>query len=209
MGPILVGCLAACAALASSPQQEPPFVAPGRNKVAWAGSPHCDARPDGAVIDTIVLHHTASPSLEGVVSWFKNPASRVSSHYTIGKDGSIVQHVSTFKRAWHAGTSQDKFGRSNVNGFSVGIEMVNVGDGKDPWTDAQVEAVYLLMKHLIRHRFTEIKQITSHEYIAVPHGRKIDPLGFPWERLQDLGVELVYKVDWKKEAPPGETPDKP
>jgi N-acetyl-anhydromuramyl-L-alanine amidase AmpD len=169
------------------------YADPGRNNVAWYGSPHFNERPPGTVIDTIVLHHTANSTLRGVVSWFRNPASRVSAHFTVGKDGSIVQHVSTFVRAWHAGPSVDKFGRSDVNDFSVGIEIVNLGDGKDPWTPEQVDAVRFLVGHLARHRFP-IRQIVSHEFIARPTGRKVDPKNYPWESLADLGIELVYGV---------------
>jgi N-acetylmuramoyl-L-alanine amidase/AmpD protein len=97
--------------------------------------------------------------------------------------------VSTFARAWHAGASIDKYGRRDLNDFTVGIEIVNLGDGKDPWTKEQVEAVHHLCRVMVR-RFP-IKQITSHEYIAIPKGRKNDPKGFPWDTLKDLGVELV------------------
>ena len=175
---------------------------PGPNKLVWIQSPHFDQRPEGVVIDTIVLHHTANSTLRGVVSWFNNPASRVSSHYTVGKDGSIVQHVSTFARAWHAGGSRDKRGRTNVNHFSVGIEIVNVGDGKDPWTPEQVAAVRYLVAHLAKRRFP-ITQIVSHEYIAQPRGRKSDPKNYPWESLADLGIELVYGL------PPEDAPKSP
>ncbi len=174
--------------------QDEPFVDPGFNKLVWVQSPNFGPRPKDAVIDTIVLHHTAGPTLSGTVKWFQTEKSQVSAHFTVGKDGSIVQHVSTFDRAWHAGASRDSFGRENVNNFSIGIEMVNVGDGKDPWTEAQVEAVHNLCAHLIRHRFPGIRQITSHEFIARPPGRKNDPKGFPWDRFKDLGVPLVYGV---------------
>ncbi len=167
-----------------------PYRDPGYNKLVWIDSPHQNARPAETVVDTIVLHHTAGPTTEGCVKWFQNPESRVSSHFVVGKDGSIVQMVSTFQRAWHAGVSKDKLGRESVNNFSVGIEMVNVGDGKDPWTKEQVEVVRFLCGHLMK-RFP-IKTIVSHEYIAEPRGRKPDPKGYPWESLKDLGVELVY-----------------
>ncbi|MCE9558017.1 MAG: N-acetylmuramoyl-L-alanine amidase [Armatimonadetes bacterium] len=188
----------ACA-FAISQLQEAPYKAPGRNKVSWETSPNFGPRPVDAVIDTIVLHHTASSTLGGVVKWFATKDSQVSAHYTIGKDGSIVQHVSTFDRAWHAGNSMDIEGRTNLNNFTVGIEMVNVGDGKDPWTPEQVEAVHHLMAHLIKHRFPGIKYITSHEFIAVPLGRKSDPKGFPWDSLKDLGVKLVYDISQRKD----------
>lgn len=156
----------------------------------WVDSPNFNDRPEGTVVDTIVLHHTASASLSGTVRWFENPASQVSAHFTIGKDGTIVQHVSTFKRAWHAGASRDMNGRERVNDFSIGIEMVNVGDGKDPWTPEQVRACANLVSAMMR-RFP-IKYIVSHEKIAQPPGRKNDPLGFPWQSMERFGVTLWY-----------------
>lgn len=165
------------------------FKDPGYLQLVWADSPNFGFRPEEAVIDTVVLHHTASPTLSGVVKWFAMTESQVSAHYTIGKDGSIVQHVSTINRAWHAGRSVDHLGRENLNNFSVGIEMVNVGDGKDPWTDEQVEATRLLILSLKR-RFP-LKFITTHEYIAVPKGRKNDPRAFPWEKMHDTGLEII------------------
>ncbi|MBX3119187.1 MAG: N-acetylmuramoyl-L-alanine amidase [Fimbriimonadaceae bacterium] len=174
---------------------------PGYNKVVWVDSPNYNARPLDMPIDTIVLHHTANSSLGSVVKWFAMPESQVSAHFTIGKDGSIVQHVSTFMRAWHAGVSRDFLGRTSVNSFSIGIEMVNLGDGKDPWTKEQVEVTKYLILHL-RMRFPELKYITSHEFIAVPRGRKSDPLGFPWDQMKDTGLELVYDMS-KRTDPPG------
>ncbi len=165
------------------------FVAPGRNEVAWYQSPHFDLRPVGAVVDTIVLHHTAGSTLEGTVRWFAMPESQVSAHFTVGRDGSIVQHVSTYQRAWHAGASLDFFGRSSVNGFSVGIEIDHPGVSGVPYTPEQVEAVEHLVSVLVR-RFP-IKVITSHMFIAVPVGRKPDPIEYPWHTLFRFGVEIV------------------
>jgi len=191
-------CLA-CQTLDSVSQNVNLNIQYGRNNMAFVGSPHQNQRPKDAPIDTIVLHHTAGDSLDGTVRWFQMEKSQVSAHYTIGKDGKVVQHVSNYYRAWHAGKSVDHFGRDNVNNFSIGIEMVNVGNGKDPWTTEQVDAVERLLRSLLRYRFAgKIKQITSHEYIAEPFGRKNDPLGFPWERLEPLSKEfnvpLIYDL---------------
>ena len=166
------------------------FKDPGRNKVAWILSPNFGPRPKDTVIDTIILHHTAGPTLKGTVNWFLNKESQVSAHFVIGKDGSIVQQVSTFDRAWHAGVSKDAAGRGNVNDYSVGIEIVNVGDGKDSYPEEQVQAVEHVVSVLMR-RFP-IKQILSHEFIAIPKGRKNDPKGFPWDRMKRFGVPLYF-----------------
>lgn len=171
------------AAMLSGPDTMPaPWVDPGRNRLLWIQGPHCDRRPSGAIVDTIVLHATVSPTLESTTKWFLSPESKVSSHFTVGRDGSIIQHVSTFDRAWHAGVSKDVEGREGVNAFSVGIEIVNLNDGKDPYPDVQVQAVDNLIGMLLR-RFPTIKYITSHEFIAQPKGRKSDPKGFDWKKL--------------------------
>lgn len=166
---------------------------PRESNIVWAPSVFSSRRSESVVADTIVLHHTEIDTARGVIDWFNNPRARVSSHFTVDRDGTIYQHVSCFRQAWHAGYSIDAYGRGNVNRFSIGIEMVNRGDGKDPWPDAQVNAVHNLIAFLARNRFPTITQITSHEFIAVPQGRKNDPLGFPWERLSDLGLRLYVK----------------
>lgn len=168
---------------------------PGPYKVAHAPTNHFNMRPEGTVVDTIVLHHTAGSTLTGVVKWFAMEESRVSAHFTVGKDGSIAYHVNPFYRAWHAGASRDPQGRDNVNNFSVGIEIVNVGDGKDPYPPVQVRTVALLCAYLVRHRHEgQIKQIISHEWIAVPTGRKNDPINYPWDSLDELAKSENLKL---------------
>lgn len=166
------------------------FTAPGKNRVVWVDSPNINARPEGTVIDTIVLHHTASTNLAGTVKWFTMPESKVSCHFTVGKDGSIVQMVMEQMRGWHAGASTDAHGRKNVNDFSIGIEIVNKGDGKDPYTEDQLDAVESLVAVLVR--WYPIRQIVSHEYIAEPQGRKNDPINFPWERMERFNLPLYF-----------------
>ena len=168
---------------------------PGYLNIEWIQSPNFGKRPHGIDdVTTIVVHSTVIPTLELTTEAFQrgekvNPAA-VSSHFTIGKDGSIVQNVSTFKRAWHAGKSVDAAGRNNVNDYSVGIELVNADDGKDPYTEPQIQALCGIIAEMKR-RFP-IKQIVSHEFIALPPGRKVDPNGFPWQRLKYLGLPLYF-----------------
>lgn len=37
-----------------------------------------------------VVIHIMQGTMEGTISWFKNPTSEVSAHYLIGKDGRVV-----------------------------------------------------------------------------------------------------------------------
>ncbi len=179
---------------------------PGYLKVEWIQSPNYGKRPHGIDdVTTIVVHSTVIPTLEETTEAFQHDEQHtpnpVSSHFTIGKDGSIVQNVSTFGRAWHAGKSWDAAGRNNVNDYSIGIELVNLDDGKDPYPEAQIQALCGIIAEM-RRRFP-IKQIVSHEFIAQPPGRKVDPNGFPWERLKYFGLPLYYGQNKTGPKPPG------
>ncbi|NUU41368.1 N-acetylmuramoyl-L-alanine amidase [Tardiphaga robiniae] len=79
------------------------------------------------VPEYIVLHDTASGLNDsGPISWLTDPISKVSAHVVIGRDGKITQLVPFNVKAWHAGQSIWA-GRPLLNGFSIGIEIVNPG----------------------------------------------------------------------------------
>ena len=143
--------------------------------IQWRPSPNFEARPAGTVIDTVVLHANVLDSLEATCEHFSRPSSQVSCHYTIGRDGTIVQHVLESDRAFHAGESRMADGRGGVNAFSIGIELVNLNDGVDPYPAAQFDALRRLLSEISsRH---QIRNVVSHAEIAMPPGRKSDPAG--------------------------------
>jgi N-acetylmuramoyl-L-alanine amidase len=147
-------------------------------------SPNFNERPKGVAVDTVVLHATVLNTLEDVVHKFADPESQVSAHYTIDRDGTVVRHVAEDQRAWHAGQSKMKDGRSGVNDFSIGIELVNLNDGIDPYPDVQIQAMRSLVKAIIsRH---PIRHIVTHYECADPPGRKSDPAGFHEGWIQGL-----------------------
>ncbi|MNR86908.1 1,6-anhydro-N-acetylmuramyl-L-alanine amidase AmpD [compost metagenome] len=162
-------------------------------------SPNYNNRPAGTDIDTIVLHHTASGgTAQNIGKFFQNPAAQVSAHYTVGKDGAIVQSVPDSKRSWHAGTSAFK-GKNDVNDFSIGIEIVNLGNGSDPYTAAQYDALIDLVAYLVQAHGVPMDRITGHKDIALPRGRKNDPsANFDWGRVR-RGVEA--KINGKSATP--------
>jgi N-acetylmuramoyl-L-alanine amidase len=74
----------------------------------------------------LVIHYTAGSSAAGTVAWFCSPASRVSAHLVIARDGTVTQLVPFNREAWHAG--QSRWGSlSGLNHHSIGIELDNAG----------------------------------------------------------------------------------
>ena len=140
-----------------------------------APSPNHSRRPDGTVIDTVVLHATVLESAAQVCEHFSKLDPGVSAHYTIDRDGTVYQHVDESEKAFHAGVSGMPDGRTGVNEFSIGIELVNRNDGIDPYPRAQLDALQELLKD-IRSRHP-IRFVVSHAEIARPMGRKSDPKG--------------------------------
>lgn len=148
-------------------------------------SPWVDSR-DGQAIDMIVLHHTGAPgTAQEVGGFFQNPDAKLSAHYIVGKDGAIVQSVQDDQAAWHAGPSEYE-GRERVSRYSIGIEIANLGDGQDPYTDAQYQALAHLVLHLQERYDIPTERIVGHKDVAMPRGRKVDPSeNFSYDRLQE------------------------
>lgn len=136
------------------------------------------------MVDTIVLHATVLNTLQEVADKFADPQSQVSAHYTIDRDGTIACHVPESQRAWHAGESRMKDGRRGVNDFSIGIELINLNDGVDPFPEVQIQAMRRVARGIIsRH---PIRYIVTHYECADPPGRKSDPAGFQESWIKGL-----------------------
>ena len=133
-------------------------------------------------IDTIVLHSSYDPegdtpySVEKVIAIWKG--YEVAPHYMIDRKGNIYRLVDDANIAYHAGVSEMSDGRTNVNDFSIGIEILNTKD--DKYTDAQYDAVNDLIAYL-KDKYS-IKNVVGHDDIAP--GRKTDPWHFNWEKLK-------------------------
>jgi N-acetylmuramoyl-L-alanine amidase len=157
-----------------------------------APSPNFDART--APPDILVLHYTGMRGGEAALDRLRDPEAKVSAHYVVEEDGRVFRLVPEERRAWHAGVSYWK-GERNINGVSIGIEIVNPGHefGYRPFTEAQVAAVIELVGD-IRSRWTiGDDRIVGHSDVAP--GRKEDPGElFPWKRLAQAGHGLWVDV---------------
>src|SRR5688572_18386028 len=110
-----------------------------------APSPNSEPRPKGTTVDTVVLHATVLNTAREVCEHFAKPDPGVSAHYTIDRDGTVYQHVDETEKAFHAGISEMPDGRKGVNDFSIGIELVNLNDGLDPYPTEQLVALRMLL----------------------------------------------------------------
>ncbi len=166
-----------------------------RAGVTLAPSPNHDERPEQVDAYLLVMHNISlPPGVFGgtqVADLFLNRLDyashpwlarlrglRVSAHFFVRRDGSLVQFVSTRKRAWHAGVSAFE-GRERCNDFSIGIEM----EGTDtlPYTPEQYQALTRLLPALRAQH--PLRAVRGHEHIAP--GRKTDPgPAFDWGRFR-------------------------
>jgi N-acetylmuramoyl-L-alanine amidase len=153
-----------------------------------APSPNFDDRT--LPITMIVLHYTGMVDGESAIARLRDPEAKVSSHYVVAEDGTVLRLVPEDKRAWHAGQSHWR-DVDDVNSASIGIEIVNPGHefGYRPFPDEQVEAVIRLV-HDIKDRYQITRgNIVGHSDIAP--ARKRDPGElFPWGKLARLRLAL-------------------
>ncbi len=158
-------------------------------------SPNFDVRPDGMAVELLVIHNISLPPGQFggpyIADLFGNRldcdahpyfdqlrALRVSAHFLIRRDGTVMQFVSANDRAWHAGLSSF-CGRERCNDFSIGIELE--GSDFEAFEAAQYEALADLTRAL-QERYP-LNHVTGHEHIAP--GRKTDPGPFfDWTRFR-------------------------
>ncbi|HEX9931463.1 MAG TPA: N-acetylmuramoyl-L-alanine amidase [Allosphingosinicella sp.] len=151
-------------------------------------SPNFDERPQP--ISMIVLHYTGMEDARSALERLRDPEAKVSCHYLVDEDGKIVRMVPEEKRAWHAGRSYWR-GNTDVNGASIGIELVNPGHehGYRPFPEEQIDALVTLVAE-VKERYSITRgNVVGHSDVAP--ARKQDPGElFPWSRLAKLRLAL-------------------
>ena len=153
-------------------------------------SPNQDARPDGMPIDTLILHYTGMQTAQAAIDRLRDPAARVSSHYVVDEDGTVLRLVPEVRRAFHAGVSHWR-GKTELNGCSIGIEIVNPGHewGYRDFPVLQLASVCDLCLSILSRHAIPPRNIVAHSDVAPD--RKEDPgEKFPWEDLAQNGIGL-------------------
>lgn len=140
------------------------------------------AASSGRKIDTIIIHSSYNAvgsdpyDLDDIIEKEWKPAG-VSPHYVIDHKGNIYRLVKDENIAYHAGVSKVPDGRTNVNNFSIGIEIVET-KSEGP-SSAQYSSLNKLLSYLEDEY--RIKYVLGHSDISP--GRKTDPWDFSWSKI--------------------------
>jgi hypothetical protein len=137
-------------------------------------------------IDTIIIHTIYNAlggdiySLEGILDEYEMYG--VAAHYLIDRNGTIYKTAPEEAIAYHAGQSQMPDGRTNVNNFSIGIELIN-SEEENP-SQAQYQSLAFLVNDIKERYGISPTNILGHKDIAPD--RKTDPWNFDWVYFNSL-----------------------
>ena len=150
------------------------------------------------VIDMVVIHSTGGPTCDATTDhpiWIgagtleeniRNIEAdpKLGIHYMIDRDGTLRSSVPEAKMAHHV---------LHYSGRSIAIELINEGNGKDPFPEAQLTTLVNLLRDIKqRHGITRdgIKRHSDLDHAKLPcdktQRRKVDPGdAFPYKLILD------------------------
>jgi N-acetylmuramoyl-L-alanine amidase len=137
--------------------------------------------PKRAYTKIIVIHAIGGPSCKADGTLFSKVGGNAESwklyfakdptlsiHYIVDREGGVAADVPDDEIANHA---------LGNNSHSIGIELVNDGDGKDPYPAAQLDALAKLVSGLLTRYYLTPADLRTHEEIDTRtftcHGQKI------------------------------------
>ena len=154
-------------------------------------------------IDMVVIHSTGGPTCNAVSGkriWvgagtlednMRNIEAdpKLGIHYMIDRDGTLLTSVPEDRMAHHV---------LHYSGRSIAIELINDGDGKDPFPDAQLASLVKLLRGIKQRRGITRDGIKRHSDLDharmscdKTQRRKVDPGdAFPYKSILDQ----VYQI---------------
>jgi len=149
-------------------------------------------------IKFIIIHYTGMQNELSALNRLCDIKSKVSAHYFIKKNGSVLNLVPPIYEAWHAGKSSWKNFKS-LNHYSIGIEIHNPGHENEyeNFSQKQIISTKKLLKYLIRKYKIDSKNVLGHSDIA-PDRKKDPGEKFPWKVLAKLKISKWHNLDEKK-----------
>jgi hypothetical protein len=176
------------------------------NKNAWSGR-------NGLTPRYVILHGTAGgSSAEATAAYFQTTEGSdnpVSSHYIIGRDGTVVQCIDESDSAWGNGVltlGHDSFWPTTINSnlLTVSIEHVKPStDNSDNLTEPQRASSFALVKHICQRWSIPMRPadgnggITGH-FSLDPVNRSRCPGTFPFPDLWNYlkgGDDMLQLTD--------------
>jgi N-acetyl-anhydromuramyl-L-alanine amidase AmpD len=169
--------------------------------------------PERTTIDTVVIHTIGGPSCSdaGEVQfrpvagdaarwkrWFE-AESVVGIHYIVDRSGTALASIPESQVANHV---------IGHNDTSIGIELVNAGDGVDPFPSAQIDGLVTLLCDVLARNGLTASAIKGHadlddrtfECGGVEARKKVDPGAlFPWQDVLER-AEACLREDDAEEA---------
>ncbi|GFH34280.1 N-acetylmuramoyl-L-alanine amidase [Streptomyces pacificus] len=154
----------------------------------------------------VMVHHTVTSGTQRTVDICRTGYSGLPGplcHVVVAKDGTI--YLVGYGRANHAGPGdgdvlraviaetparpRDDDADTDGNAHFYGFECENLGDGKDPWPQAQLEAIERAAAAVCRYHGWGPRSVIGH--LEWQPG-KIDPRGFTMDSLRDrIGDRLA------------------
>ncbi len=149
-------------------------------------------------IKFIIIHYTGMHNESSALNRLCNTKSKVSAHYFIKKNGSVLSLVPPIYEAWHAGKSSWKNFKS-LNRYSIGIEIQNSGHENkyENFSQKQITSTKKLLKYLIKKYKINLNNVLGHSDIA-PDRKKDPGEKFPWKVLARSKLSLWHNLDEKK-----------
>jgi N-acetylmuramoyl-L-alanine amidase len=160
---------------------------------------NAEARRNGPTrtqpITMIVIHSTGGPTCDAATGkpiWVKagtmdenmrtiEAHSKLGVHYMIDRDGALRASVPEDQVAHHVLT---------YSGRSIAIELINDGDGRDTFSDAQQDALVKLLLDIVQRRGIKREGIKRHS--------DLDQAKLPCDKTQrrkvDPGAAFLYEA---------------
>lgn len=154
--------------------------------------------PRSQPIDMVVIHSTGGPTCDKVTGkpiWVGagtleenmrqiEAHPKLGIHYMIDRDGTLRSSVPEDQIAYHIFTYSQR---------SIAIELINEGDGKDPFPQPQLDALVKLLQEIVQRRGIARERIKRHSDLDhrmmrcdPSRRRKVDPGdAFPFDAVLD------------------------
>ncbi|MFE4647759.1 peptidoglycan-binding protein [Streptomyces sp. NPDC056707] len=160
----------------------------------------------------VMIHHTVTRGTAATVGIVHDGYSDLPGplcHGMIAKDGRV--HLVGYGRTNHAGlgdddvlqaviaekaTPEDNEANTDGNRHFYGFECENLGDGKDPWPDVQLEAIEKAAAAICRHHDWGSRSVIGHKEWQPG---KVDPRGFEMDAMRE---RIDERLDEEEPAPP-------